>query len=198
MILSNIVKQETMRKVQSETLLELKNALIQSFGPMGSNSTIAVNGKLTQYSKDGHTILSKIHFPYSIESTVKQDLEDITRHVVKNIGDGTTSSVILSQILFEKLKDKEAGKRPYFLVKEFKDAVKVIKDEIESKKQEFTSQTAYDITYISTNGNEEVSNIIKDIYDQYGKDVFIDVSISNTTESYLRINIFFNMGGIKK
>ncbi len=186
MILSNIVKQETMRKVQSETLLELKNALIQSFGPMGSNSTIAVNGKLTQYSKDGHTILSKIHFPYSIESTVKQDLEDITRHVVKNIGDGTTSSVILSQILFEKLKDKEAGKRPYFLVKEFKDAVKVIKDEIESKKQEFTSQTAYDITYISTNGNEEVSNIIKDIYDQYGKDVFIDVSISNTTESYLK------------
>lgn len=186
MIISNIVNQEKMREVQSETLLALKNALIHSFGPMGSNSIIAVNGALTQYSKDGHTILSKIHFPNSIESTVRQDLEDITRHVVKNIGDGTTSSVILSQILFEKLKEKETGKRPYFLVKEFKDAVKVIKEEIETRKQEFTSQTAYDITYISTNGNEEVSNIIKDIYEKYGKDVFIDVSISNTTESYLK------------
>ena len=186
MIISNIVTKENMRKVQSETLLELKNALMQSFGPMGSNTIIAENGRLTQYSKDGHTILSKIHFPYAIEATVKQDLEDITRHVVKNIGDGTTSSVILSQILFEKLKEKEIGKRPYFLIKEFKDAVKVIKEEIETRKQEFTSQTAYDITYISTNGNEEVSNIVKDIYEKYGKDVFIDVSTSNTTESYLK------------
>ena len=186
MIISNIVTKNSMRDVQSETLKTLKDALIQSFGPMGSNTTIAVNGKLTQYSKDGHTILSKIHFPNAIEASVKQDLEDITRHVVKNIGDGTTSSVILSQIIFEKLKEKESGVRPYHLIKSFKDAVKVIKDEIESKKQEFTSQTAYDITYISTNGNEEVANIIKEIYDKYGKDVFIDVTTSTTNESYLK------------
>lgn len=186
MMISNIVTKEKMREIQSETLGALKGSLINSFGPMGSNTIIAQDGALTKYSKDGHTILSHVDFPNVIERSVKSDLEDITRHIVKNIGDGTTSSVILSSILFEKFKELEAGRRPYFLIKEFKDAVVEIKKEIETRKQEFTSQTAYDITFISTNGNEEVSQIMKDIYDQFGKDVFIDVSISNTTDSYLK------------
>ena len=186
MMISNIVTKEKMREIQSETLGALKGSLINSFGPMGSNTIIAQDGALTKYSKDGHTILSHVDFPNVIERSVKSDLEDITRHIVKNIGDGTTSSVILSSILFEKFKELEAGRRPYFLIKEFKDAVTEIKKEIETRKQEFTSQTAYDITFISTNGNEEVSQIMKDIYDQFGKDVFIDVSISNTTDSYLK------------
>lgn len=186
MIISNVITKEKMREIQSETLGALKDSLINSFGPMGSNTIIAQDGALTKYSKDGHTILSHIDFPNVIERSVKSDLEDITRHIVKNIGDGTTSSVILSSILFEKFKELEEGRRPYFLIKEFKDTVNEIKKEIESRKQEFTSQTAYDITYISTNGNEEVSQIMKDIYDQFGKDVFIDVSISNTTDSYLK------------
>lgn len=188
MIISNVVNKNTMREIQSETLKVLRDSLMNSFGPMGSNTIIYKDNMLTKYSKDGHTILSNIQFQEVIEKSVKADLEDITRHIVKNIGDGTTSSVILSSLIFEQLKEIEAeGKlRPYQIIKEFKDAVSVLKKEIESHNQEFTPQTAYDITYISTNGNEEVSQNIKEIYEKYGKDVFVDVAISNTNESYLK------------
>lgn len=188
MIISNVVNKNTMREVQSETLTVLKDSLMNSFGPMGSNTIIYKDNMLTKYSKDGHTILSNIQFQDVIEKSVKADLEDITRHVVKNIGDGTTSSVILSSLIFEELKNIEAEKgiRPYHIIKEFKDAVSEIKEKISSNNQEFTPQTAYDITYISTNGNEEVSENIRNIYEKYGKDVFVDVSISNTNESYLK------------
>lgn len=188
MIISNVVNKNTMREIQSDTLNVLKDSLMNSFGPMGSNTIIYKDNMLTKYSKDGHTILSNIQFQDVIEKSVKADLEDITRHIVKNIGDGTTSSVILSSIIFEKLKNIEAkgNVRPYHIIKEFKNAVNDLKEEISSCAQEFTSQTAYDITYISTNGNEEVSENIRKIYETYGKDVFVDVSISNTNESYLK------------
>lgn len=187
MIISNVVKKEKMREIQSKTLEILKDVLLNSFGPMGSNTIIAKNSMLTKYSKDGKTILENVVFQNIIENSVKSDLEDITRHVVKNVGDGTTSAVILSHIIFEKLKDIEDTTTPYEIIKEFKQAVNNIIKEIENNAKEFNSDKAYEIAYISTNGNEEVSNNIKNIYDTYGNDVFIDVSISSTPESYLKV-----------
>ena len=186
MIFSNIVKKEKMREIQSETLNVLKEALLNSFGPMGSNTVITKKDMLTKYSKDGHTILSEIKFVAPIEESVRQDLEDITRHIVKNIGDGTTSAVILSSIIFEKLKELEGKYTPYELIRDFKDAVELIKTEIKSRSREFNAERAYDISLISTNGNTMVAENMKNIYEKYGSDVFIDVSISNTTESLIK------------
>lgn len=186
MIFSNIVKKDKMREVQSETLSVLKEALLNSFGPMGSNTVITKKDMLTKYSKDGHTILSEIKFVAPIEESVRQDLEDITRHIVKNIGDGTTSAVILSSIIFEKLKELEGKYTPYELIRDFKAAVELIKAEIKSRSREFNPERAYDISLISTNGNTIVAENMKKIYEKYGSDVFIDVSISNTTDSLIK------------
>lgn len=186
MIISNIVKKERMREVQSETLGILKEALVNSFGPMGSNTIISKENMLTKYTKDGHSILKDIVFQNVIERSVKSDLEDITRHIVKNIGDGTTSAVILSSIIFEKLKELEADSSPYQIIRDFKNAVNLIKEEILNHSQEFTPEKAYRISLISTNGNEEVARNIKHIYEKFGSSVFVDVSISNTTDSYIK------------
>lgn len=186
MIFSNIVKKEKMREIQSETLSVLKESLLNSFGPMGSNTVITKNDMLTKYTKDGHTILSEIKFVAPIEQSVQKDLEDITRHIVKNIGDGTTSAVILSSIIFEELKKLEEKYTPYELIRDFRAAVELIKEEIKSSAREFTPERAYDITLISTNGNTMIAENMKNIYEKYGSDVFIDVSISNTTDSYIK------------
>ena len=186
MIISNIVKKSQMREVQSETLGILRDALVNSFGPMGSNTIISKENMLTKYTKDGHSILKDIVFQNVIERSVKSDLEDITRHIVKNIGDGTTSAVILSSIIFEKLKELEEDSSPYQLIRDFKEAVNMIKEEILTHSQEFDAEKAYRISLISTNGNKEVADNIKSIYEKFGSSVFIDVSISNTTESYIK------------
>lgn len=186
MIFSNIVKKEKMREVQSETLEVIKESLINSFGPMGSNTVITKKDMLTKYSKDGHSILSEIKFVAPIEESVRQDLEDITRHIVKNVGDGTTSAIILSSIIFEKLKELENKYTPYELIRDFKAAVELIKTEIKNNAREFNADRAYDISLISTNGNVEVAQNMKNIYERFGTDVFIDVSISNTTDSLIK------------
>jgi len=193
MLVSNIVKKEILREVQSNTLKEIRNSLERSFGPMGSNTEMCKtagsngNGELyVEYTKDGHTILQNLVFSDVIEQSVAKDLVKVTRNVVKEVGDGTTSAIILSEILFNELKALENNSAPYALIQQFKDAVKDISEEIKKNIQEFTPQKAYDISLISTNGNEEVANNIKDIYEKYGNDVYIDVAISNTADSLLK------------
>ena len=44
----------------------------------------------------------------------------------------------------------------------------------------------YDICMISTNGNEKISNQIKELYEQYGFSVNIDVSISNDVNTKIK------------
>ena len=189
-ILSNIVNKEKTREIHKETLHIIKDAVLSSFGPLGSNTKITKHDSLTKYSKDGHTILNNIDFKDPIEQSVLLDILDITRNTVKGVGDGTTSAAILSSIIFDalcELEDQEdCNSTPYELINELKNACGEISKIILDNKQEFTPQTAYDITYISTNGNTEVATNIKNIYEQYGNDVFIDVSISNNANSYLK------------
>lgn len=186
MIISNVVKKEKLREVQLETLDFLKDCLMSSFGPKGSTTTIFKDNMLTKYTKDGHSILSDIQMRGVIERSVKQDLEDITRYIVKTVGDGTTSAVILSDLIFRELIKMETTRSPYEIVEDFKTAVNVIKKNIIIQKRETTPKDIYHIALISTNGNVEVATNLKNIYEEYGMGVFIDVAISNTTDNILK------------
>jgi len=186
MIISNVVSKEKLRQVQLETLEFLKDCLISSFGPKGSTTTIFKDNMLTKYTKDGHSILSDIQMRGVIERSVKQDLEDITRYIVKTVGDGTTSAIILSYLIFKELMEMETTKSPYEIIEEFKTAVGVIKNDILLHKNLTTPDDIYNITLISTNGNIEVATNLKNIYQEYGMDVFVDVAVSNTTDNILK------------
>ena len=185
MINSNVVKKEILKGVQLETLHQAKDYLIPSFGPMGSNTYIAKGNK---YSKDGHTILSNIGYNRPIEMSVINDLTEITRNTVKIVGDGTTSAIILSAIIFEGMRKLEHkwNVSPVVLMETFKKVVKDITTNIENKAITPTVEDIYKIALISTNGNEDVADMVKQIYEEYGMEVFIDVSISTDENNYIK------------
>lgn len=186
---TNVVNEQLTKEVQLETLKAIANALVKSFGPMGSNTAIFTENQLTTYTKDGHTILKRIAFNRPIEMSVKNDLEEMTRHIVKTVGDGTTSVILLASYIFEefyknnKFKDIPASN----LVKLFKDAVDVITARIKEKSVEATPEFIRDIALISTNNNTKVADTLYDIYKEYGMDVFIDVNTANGVEDMLKI-----------
>lgn len=186
-VFSNVVKESKLREVQLATLKLVKEVLSNSFGPMGSNTVIKKDNVATQYTKDGHTILSNLHLNGSIESTVVDELCDLTRHIVKEVGDGTTSAVILSSLIFEKLCEmKTEGMLPADIIKNFQDRVDLICEKIKANGKSATIDDIYNIALISTNNNIEVAQNIKNIYEEYGLDVFIDVGISNTQDNLVK------------
>ena len=81
-------------------------------------------------TKDGHTVLNNIKFTGMIESTVVQELGELTTHIVKTVGDGTTSAIILSSIIFDALVDSKLKAHPSVIINTFKEVVNEIIEEI--------------------------------------------------------------------
>lgn len=191
---SNIVPKNVLREVQLETIERIANALANSYGPSGSTTLIRkgddVKGSgVTAYTKDGHSILGSIKFNKPIEMSILDDLKDITRNTVKTVGDGTTSAVILSYEIFRALNEiisDHANFTEKAVVAELQKVVKDITTIIENSKQIPTIDKIYQIALTSTDGNEEVASSIREIYEQFGLGVYIDVGISNTTNHMVK------------
>lgn len=191
---SNIVPKNVLREVQLETIERIANALANSYGPSGSTTLIRkgddVKGSgVTAYTKDGHSILGAIKFNKPIEMSILDDLKDITRNTVKTVGDGTTSAVILSYEIFRALNEIISDHTNFTekaVVAELQKVVKDITTIIENSKQKPTIDKIYQIALTSTDGNEEVASSIREIYEQFGLGVYIDVGISNTTNHMVK------------
>ena len=189
---NNVVSVDKLRKIQSETLASTKDFLSNTFGPMGSNTKIITGNNResisSSYSKDGLKVLQNIVQSAPIEASIIEELIDITRHVEHEVGDGTTSTVILSSLIFDKLLRIQNLYKvpPHYLVKSFEYVVNNIKDNILEHKKECTLEDIYDICMISTNSNKEVSEQIKTIYEKFGMDVELSVGISNNSNSYIK------------
>lgn len=193
---NNVVAVEELRDIQKKVLNNLSNYLEHTFGPMGSYTKIikgnTSDSMVVSYSKDGHTVLKHIFYSNPIEMSIVTELEDVTRHVELEVGDGTTSAVMLSNLIFKRLLQVMNNFKdtipPYKIIELFKEVINSIQLNIKSNKREVsTREDIYNICMISTNSNEEISQNIADIYEQFGNDVEISVSISNTKENKIKI-----------
>ena len=188
---TNMVPIDKLRVIQSQTLNKLKDYLSMTFGPMGSYTKIIKGGSKdtinSSYSKDGLKVLMNISDAGPIEMSIIEELIEITRHVEHEVGDGTTSTVILSSLIFDwMVQIQEKYKIPPFqLIRKFGDIVDLIKDVIIDHGRKCELDDIYDIAMISTNGNTIVSKNIRDIYKNYGFDVDLSVGISNSPYSVI-------------
>lgn len=188
MIFTNRVKKEKVREVQLEVLQTLSDALICSFGPMGSNTLILNEGSLNKYTKDGYSILQEVKVKGMLEDSVIKDVKDIVRNVITEFGDNSTSAVLLCNLIFKAMinMENERYEKPSEIERNFKQAVERIKNEILSHSRPCTLEDIYNIAYTSSNGNEEVAMNMKNIYEQHGMDVFVDVSVSPSKNTQLK------------
>ena len=188
---TNVVSGKRLRSIQSATLNQTKDYISKTFGPMGSNTKIITgqnyNDISSTYSKDGLKVLSSIINSGPIEASIIEELIEITKHVEHEVGDGTTSTVILSALIFDRLRKLEEDIPPYELIEKFKDVVEAIKEGILSDAREISLEDIYNIAMISTNGNKQVAEDIKNIYADFGFDVELNVGISNNEQTMRKV-----------
>lgn len=190
---NNVVSEEKLREVQKNILRETKDFLSKTFGPMGSNTKIITGEEIKTvqaiYSKDGAKVLSHIMNSNPLEASIVEELIEITRRVDNEVGDGTTSTVILSSLIFDGLIDiqKKYNLPPYKLMRLFDKEVDKIKKLILEQKKEATLDDIYDISMISTNGNDDISTNIKSIYDRFGMNMDLSVGISNSADNIIKV-----------
>ena len=193
-IYSNIVPEDKVRAIQKETLNIISEALCKSFGPKGSSTAFVKNmdskgvNIVAEHTKDGYTIIKNIQFINPIERSVQELLTSLTHYVVNEVGDGTTSAIILCKTVFDKLCDASViiENSPADTLNRINAIVKEVSNRIIAKGRECTIDDIYNIALISTNNNEDISGSLKAIYEKYGMDVFIDVGISTESDNIVK------------
>ena len=194
-LVSNVVNYDHLSDLYMSILDDLADKLVRSYGPYGSNSLIQKGSdSFPIYTKDGHTILSNIKYHNIIERTITSNILSITEHIVKNVGDGTTSAVLLSRNILKGLLDlqkmyKDQGKHvaPILIIEEFKSLVNDMIYYIRDQGRDLKPGDPYAISMISTNGDLRISSEIENLYRELGNEVYIELTTTSQKQDIVSI-----------
>lgn len=166
----NVVDGELLNDRLSTILDYLAVRLAKTLGPYGHNTLIQqTNGIVT--TKDGWNVLQNIHFENTIDNSIKGMIESVAQSVVLKVGDGTTTSIVLTNQLLKfitELKDNDN----LLTIRDIEDALTYCIERISDQlaingtiiDKSNMRQCIYNIAMVSSNWDEELSNMIADIY----------------------------------
>lgn len=171
----NVIPKESYEKLVHIVFNTVAEILSKSYGPLGSN-TIISQGRWSSTTKDGFTIFKNIIFNNKYKTMVYEQMRPTCTKLNNTVGDGTTTAILLTAKLFEKYKEYEnIFNSMHLLPREFNSAWNDVISEIIENIQRYgkrinnlskdkISKYMYDIAMISSNGNEEISRTIANVY----------------------------------
>ena len=151
----------------------------KTLGPYAS-TTVIDDGVSTYSTKDGWSVVNRLRFSDSIENILFGFIKDISFNLNSKVGDGTTTAIVAANKFIKEFRswmdETRNNKSSEFHRLRQADVLKTIENtaneiiaELKSEDRVMHIQTSDDvrkIAYISTNGNDDVSDIIKNIYDE--------------------------------
>ena len=149
----------------------------KTLGPYAS-TTVIDDGASTYSTKDGWSVVNRLRFGDSIENILFGFIKDISFSLNSKVGDGTTTAIVAAnkfikyfRSLIEEIHKDKSNRfhnlRQADLLKAITDTANDIIRELKSSDRVMHIESpddVYKLAYISTNGNDEISNIIKTIY----------------------------------
>lgn len=184
-----------MKIIQSDTLKTRVSALKKyadmitpTYGPAGKKVLIATSEFGLKAADDGHAASAEIELENEFENSVVMYMKESTEKTNSRVGDGTTTSVILTKAIFENVVGDQSNpfagtsfhKEAQEIQKATKEAVAYIKNK--AKKVE-SADELFKVAYNSYN-NEEIARLIADTIFKIGQDgvMLIEDSRSSNTE----------------
>lgn len=166
------------------------DAVKSTYGPNGRNVMIEVENDVPHITKDGVTVASSIQLENSFESLGAQLIQGVAAKTLKDVGDGTTTSTVLTQALInEGLKEIQFGVNPFKLKQGMDVATLAITKGLKqiATKIEPDCLKIKDVAKISANGDEFISTLLYDIFKVIGKDGIVNVNDSTALETHFEI-----------
>ncbi len=177
-----VIYDEQARKKLKKGVDKLANAVKVTLGPKGRNVAIEKSYGSPQITKDGVTIAKEIELEDHLENVGAQLVKEAATKTVDTAGDGTTTAVVLAQsIITSGLKNIAAGANPMEIRTGIEKGVNAVIEEL--KKQATAIKTKDEIkkvATISSNGDEEIGEMLANVMDKVGKDGVVTVEEGQT------------------
>ena len=182
---------EVLSKAQA-ALGTLRDAVTSTLGPLGRTVILEQPyGESPLITKDGVTVAKAIHLEDPGEALVAEVVKQAAIRTADAVGDGTTTSVLLTAHLFE-LGQQVLAKEKAINVSELKAGIKAGCDFVvqyldDNCKKSLKEADIRHVSSISSNNDQEVSKLVSLAIDEVGDDGLISIEESKTGESYLDV-----------
>ena len=100
----NVIPEEDFKRLVSDTFDTITDVLSKTYGPYGSSVLISDQGE-TITTKDGYNVYQSMSFNQAYKKMVYRAINKIITRVNRNVGDGTTSCILLAEKLFNHLNE---------------------------------------------------------------------------------------------
>ena len=178
-----------------KTLTELSDALSMTLGPYGQTTIVMDKFYNHVITKDGYTVLNRIMIEEDIPNTVLDIVRKISRKLVRKVGDGSTSSIVIANNLYHSL-EKVASEYEKENIRT-KDILDIIDGITVWLRQEISRKSIMiedgnflpleDIASVSCNNNREHGKLVREIFEKIGRHGFVNIETSPSESTYYDI-----------
>ena len=178
----NVISKEDFEDRVEKVFHLLWKTLSKSFGPYGA-PTLIYNYPWSHVTKDGYTIMKNLSFDASetrLDQAIADMAGDICGRLNYSVGDGTTSAIIATNSIYENYLSMKNELNDKFILP--RDVIRMYNDikeeigkklltkvkQIRSEDLDVLQKNIHDVVYISSNGDELITEYISDLYKELG------------------------------
>ena len=167
----------------------LADAVKVTMGPRGQNVVIESEAGPPHLTKDGVTVAQSINLKARFENLGAQMIKEAAQRSAEIAGDGTTTSTVLAQDIYnEGLRMTAAGFEPTEVCKGILDASTLVMSNIEEMSIPVRDNNdIVQVATISANGDSEIGELITDAIAAVGRDGTVTVEEAKGFESSLEV-----------
>jgi len=179
--------QEALEAIRSG-IRKLADAVRITLGPRGHYVTIDKKFGSPTITNDGVTIAKEIDLEDPFENVGAQLVREVASKTNDIAGDGTTTAVLLSDIIFrEGMKNITAGANPMHIKSGLDKAVAAVIKEIKSKAKQIKEKDEVSQVATIAANSKEVGDLIANAMEKVGKDGVITVEEGKSAETTLDV-----------
>jgi len=178
----NVISKEEFEVRVQKVFHLLWKTLSKSFGPYGA-PTLIYNYPYSHVTKDGYTIMKNLSLN-TVDNLLDQAIADMAADICGrlnySVGDGTTSAVIATNSIYQNYMEvRDSLSRDFIMPRDIISSYNNIKEdvitEIKNRVKDIRSndpdelyKNIYDIVYVSSNGDAEMTEYISELYKELG------------------------------
>lgn len=191
----NKVINDNVQNVLKEAVDTICNAVKVTLGPKGKNVLTINSYGDAHLTKDGITVAKNVKSDDPIINGIINVVREASNNTAKTAGDGTTTSLVLTQALFNKgLEIINSGINPTILKYGMDDALKLVLNFIEkhSEKINIDDDKLFQVAHISANNDIVVGDIAVNAVKSAGINGIINIEDSPTHDTYIKVTNGFS------
>lgn len=167
--------------------------LAHTFGPDGSTTILEDRNIRHVATKDGYTVMKSLYSDDDLERVILEFVKRISMRLVRTVGDGSTSAVIVANCIAQHLKTFIADHAGKITPGDMNRIVELISNNIQARIQADAQELnvnskddmkkLWDVCMISTNSNKLISDLVVEAYLNIGKFGILQIERGDKKES---------------